>query len=51
MALFSAVVNVLPQTAGKAPRENAAKRKRPQALGIKRNSETADSPPSIISEA
>jgi hypothetical protein len=39
------------KTAKKAPLENAAKRKRPQALDIKRNGEMTDSPPSIISEA
>jgi hypothetical protein len=35
----------------KAPRENGAKRKQPQALDIKRNGEMANSPPPIISEA
>jgi len=39
------------KTVEKAPRENAAKRKRPQALDIKRNGEMADSPPPMISEA
>jgi hypothetical protein len=39
------------KTAEKAPRENAAKRKRPQAFDIKRNGEMADSPPPMISEA
>jgi hypothetical protein len=39
------------KTAEKAPCENPAKRKRPQALDNKRNSEMTDSPPSMISEA
>src|SRR5271167_4226128 len=39
------------KTTEKAPCENPAKRKRPQALDIKRNRETADSPLPIISEA
>jgi hypothetical protein len=39
------------KTAEKAPGENPAKRKRPQALDIKRNGEMTDSPPPIISEA
>ena len=39
------------KTAEKAPCENPAKRKRPQALDIKRNGEMADSPPPMISEA
>jgi hypothetical protein len=39
------------KTAEKAPRENPAKRKRRQAIDIKRNGEIADSPPPLISEA
>ena len=39
------------KTAEKAPGENPTKRKRPQALDIKRNGEMTDSPPPIISEA
>jgi hypothetical protein len=38
------------ETAAKALRENAAKPNRPQALDIKQNGETDDSPPPIISE-
>jgi hypothetical protein len=39
------------KTTEKAPCENPAKRKRPQALENKRNGEMTDSPPSTISEA
>ena len=39
------------KTAEKGPSENPAKRKRPQALDIKRNGEMADSPLPMISEA
>jgi hypothetical protein len=39
------------KTAEKTPFENPAKRKRPQALDIKRNDEMADSAPPMISEA
>jgi hypothetical protein len=39
------------KTVQKAPRENAAKRKRPQPLDNKQNGEMADSPPQIFSEA
>jgi hypothetical protein len=39
------------KTAEKGPGENPAKRKRRQALDIKRNGEMADSPPPMISEA
>jgi hypothetical protein len=38
------------KTVEKAPRENPAKRKRPQALDIKQNGEMDDSPPAMISE-
>jgi hypothetical protein len=38
------------KTAEKGPRENPAKRKRPQAIDNKENREMADSPPPMISE-